>query len=62
MIMLGLLVTFVGIGSLWAGFPTDPGDLTRAAPAIALGAVGLWAGGLLLGAGGRGRRARPGEP
>jgi hypothetical protein len=61
-IMVGLLLTLVGIGALWLAIPTDAGELTRGAPFLAIGAVGLWAGGLLLGFGGRSRRSRAAVP
>lgn len=62
LVMLGLLVTLIGAGALWLGFPIDSSALVRSTPFVAIGALSLWVGGILLGAARSGRRARPGAP
>ncbi|HEV2450007.1 MAG TPA: hypothetical protein VGU43_06340 [Thermoplasmata archaeon] len=60
LVMLGLLVTLIGAAALWLGFPIDSSALVRSTPFVAIGALGLWIGGILLGAARSGRRARRG--
>lgn len=50
---IGLLLTLVGLFVLGGTIPTAPGTLERAVAVTAVGAVALWVGGILLGAGGR---------
>jgi hypothetical protein len=60
-VMLGLLLTLIGVLALGAILPLAPDALVRAAPFAAVALVGLWVGGILLGSRGAPRR-RTGEP
>ncbi|MCI4346643.1 MAG: hypothetical protein L3K07_07850 [Thermoplasmata archaeon] len=54
--MLGLVLTLVGVLALGAILPLAPVALVRAAPFAAVALVGLWVGGILLGSRGASRR------
>jgi hypothetical protein len=48
-VVVGLLLTFLGLFLASRLLPTDPGALTALLPAAAAGLVALWLGGILLG-------------
>jgi len=48
-VVLGLLLTLVGLFVLGGTVPTDPSTLERAVAITGIGAVALWVGGVLLG-------------
>lgn len=48
-VLAGLGLTLVGLGLLGAELPTSPAALLRAIPVSAVGLLGLWIGGILLG-------------
>lgn len=50
---LGLLSTLIGLFLLSALLPSAPGALARALPVAAVGMIGLWIGGILMGIGSR---------
>ena len=56
-ILVGVLLTFTGLGLLALLIPSDPSGLARALPLAAGVVLALWAGGLLLGRA-MGQRAR----
>ena len=53
-VVLGVLLTLVGLFVLGGTVPTDPATLERAVAITGAGAVALWVGGIFLG-GARGR-------
>lgn len=47
--MVGLLATFVGLAGLVVAIPLKPPDFPGNLAPLAVGLVGLWVGGILLG-------------
>ena len=56
LVVLGVMLTFVGLALVALLLPSAPGALATALPIAALAALGLWFGGILLG---RGMASRP---
>lgn len=52
-VLLGVLLTLVGLFVLGGTVPTAPSTLERAVALTGLGAFVLWLGGVFLGSGGR---------
>lgn len=50
-VMLGLLLTIIGLILVALLFPSDPQAVTSDLPYIAAGLVALWVGGILMGLG-----------
>lgn len=48
-VLIGLLLTFLGIGLTGVEFPTAPAALGRLLPILGFGMLALWIGGILLG-------------
>ncbi|HEY6239133.1 MAG TPA: hypothetical protein VIZ68_08120 [Thermoplasmata archaeon] len=58
-VVVGLLLTFLGLALALGLLPTAEGGLGWAIPLLGTALLSVWFGGILLGAGRRPRRTRP---